>query len=64
MRNFILPAQILVEHELNVQTFKVDPREVGKIIGTRGATIKGLQQELNVRINISRDNCEVRISDV
>lgn len=47
-----------------MQTFKVDPREVGKIIGTRGSTIKGLQQELNVRINISRDNGEVKFSDL
>ncbi|KAG5673977.1 hypothetical protein PVAND_003973 [Polypedilum vanderplanki] len=37
---------------------KIDAKYVGKVIGPRGAIIKDLQQEFNVRISISKDNDE------
>lgn len=40
-------------------TIKIHPREVGKIIGSKGSTIKSLQQEYNVKISISKENGQV-----
>ncbi|CRL05202.1 CLUMA_CG017979, isoform A [Clunio marinus] len=37
---------------------EIEPRDVGKIIGTKGATIRQLQDDYNVRINISREENE------
>jgi polyribonucleotide nucleotidyltransferase len=38
---------------------KIESRHVGKVIGPRGATIKELQQQFNVRISIAKENDEV-----
>lgn len=37
----------------------IEGRNVGKVIGPKGATIRQLQEEFNVRISIARDGNEV-----
>ena len=38
---------------------KIEGRNVGKLIGVRGATIKQIQEQYNVRISISKEDDEV-----
>lgn len=38
----------------------IDNRNVGRIIGPKGATIRSLQMEYNVQISISKENDAVR----
>jgi len=38
---------------------KIQGRNVGKLIGVRGATIKQMQEEYKVRISISKEDDEV-----
>ena len=41
-------------------SIEIDGRNVGKLIGPRGATIKQLQDQYRVRISISKDDNDVR----
>lgn len=41
------------------KTIKFDPKHAGRIIGQRGNTIRGLQEELNVYMNVTKDNNSV-----
>jgi polyribonucleotide nucleotidyltransferase len=41
---------------------EIESRNVGKIIGTKGAKIKQLQTDYNVRITISKESNQVRLS--
>lgn len=40
---------------------EIEGRNVGKIIGPKGATIRQLQSDYNVNISISKDDNEVKI---
>lgn len=43
---------------------EIESRNVGKIIGPKGATIRSLQEEYNVNISISKEDNNVSFADI
>lgn len=42
-------------------SLEIEGRSIGRLIGTRGATIKKLQSDFNVNISISKEDNEVNL---
>lgn len=49
------PRKELSPHAPRVQTIKIDPEKIGALIGPGGKTIRGLQEEFEVKIDVEED---------
>ena len=49
------PRAELSEHAPQVLTIKIEPDQIGLLIGKGGETIRGLQEEFEVKIDIEED---------
>lgn len=49
------PRKELSQYAPRVQTIKIDPEKIGALIGPGGKTIRGLQEEFEVKIDVEED---------
>jgi polyribonucleotide nucleotidyltransferase len=55
MNKTISGPAALSEHAPRIESFKIDPKKIGELIGPGGKNIKGIQAETGADINISDD---------
>jgi polyribonucleotide nucleotidyltransferase len=52
----VLPvAPALSEYAPRILTHHIDPEKIGKLIGPGGKTVRGLQEQFGVKIDIEED---------
>ncbi len=49
------PRKELSQYAPRIQTIKIDPEKIGALIGPGGKTIRGLQEEFEVKIDVEED---------
>lgn len=49
------PRETLSMHAPRIETLKIDPEKIGALIGPGGKTIRGLQEEYDVKIDVEED---------
>ena len=54
-RRFPRPARELAEHAPRISSIKIDPEQIGLVIGKGGETIRGLEADYEVQIDIEED---------
>ena len=55
MNEAIAAPKALSEHAPRIESFKIDPKKIGELIGPGGKNIKGIQAETGADVNIDDD---------
>ncbi|MGB0152621.1 MAG: polyribonucleotide nucleotidyltransferase [Verrucomicrobiales bacterium] len=55
MNEAIAEPKALSEHAPRIESFKIDPKKIGELIGPGGKNIKGIQAETGADVNIDDD---------